>query len=151
MSLVYTALGGTVLYMCLRGRFEGFDATPTPEPQYGEDIVYTALSDGTPPPFDTPDGYTAIQDRGFRNDMHLITSLNVPDTRIEYTFAGSLDDAVRLCNEKLGIGFSPLYFTSKLGVAVVLLRDRTVASPPLGWHPVDQVPVTSGRVFYQRT
>ena len=138
-----------LLIICACAPTETFTSTETPEPQYsGTDIVLGLQ--GTEAPYTAPAGYTALKGRGFVSDEELIIALNVPDTRVDYTFCEDLASAAQLCTERRGVGFSPLDFASLLGGAVVLLAADVQDTPPKGWNPLSAVPFHDNTVFYMR-
>lgn len=109
--------------------------------------VFTA----TPEPEYTPStNYRVLKGRGFRNDAQLIVALNVPDTRLPYNFADSLEDAEAKCTAAQGVGYSALPHGSTLGAVVVVYNHHSAISAPLGWHPLDNVPVCDDCVFMYR-
>ncbi len=138
-----------LLVFCACSPAETFTSTETPEPQYSDTDIVLGL-DGTEAPYTGPPEYTALKGRGFVSDEELIVALNVPDTRIRYTFAQDLASAAQLCTEQQGLGFSPLDFASLLGGAVVLLAKDFQDTPPIGWTPLSAVPFHDNTVFYMR-
>ena len=144
-----------LLFCTCRALTEPFTAAPstssdtTAEPQYSDDIILGLQ--GTEAPYTPVAGYITLKGRGFIDDQELILSLNVPDTRVTYTFAPDLATAAQLCTDRKGIGFSPLDFASFLGGAVVLLAADDQDTPPRGWNPLSTVPFHDNTVFYLRS
>lgn len=75
------------------------------------------------------------------SDIELILLLNSPDTRLPYSFTDTLQEAEQTCTHSGGLGFTTLPYGSTLGAVLVVGRPHTTSTTPIGWHPLDNVPV----------